>query len=58
MSGWFAIPRDWLATFGDIVRFCGRVMGEVFGMKPLATQSANAVAPNVSSGPWKSTLPW
>jgi phospholipid/cholesterol/gamma-HCH transport system permease protein len=33
MSGWFAIPRDWLATFGDIVRFSGRVMGEVFGAK-------------------------
>jgi phospholipid/cholesterol/gamma-HCH transport system permease protein len=33
MSGWFAIPRDWLATFGDISRFCGRVMGEVYGLK-------------------------
>jgi phospholipid/cholesterol/gamma-HCH transport system permease protein len=31
--GWFEIPRDWLATFGDIVRFSGRVIGEVFGAK-------------------------
>jgi phospholipid/cholesterol/gamma-HCH transport system permease protein len=33
VSGWFAVPRDWIASFGDIVRFCGRVMGEVFGLK-------------------------
>jgi phospholipid/cholesterol/gamma-HCH transport system permease protein len=31
--GWFAIPRDWLASFGDILRFCGTVMGEVFGLQ-------------------------
>ena len=23
MNDWLAVPRDWLATFGDIVRFCG-----------------------------------
>jgi phospholipid/cholesterol/gamma-HCH transport system permease protein len=33
MSGWFAIPRDWLASFGEILRFCGTVMKEVFGLK-------------------------
>ena len=33
MNGWFAVPRDWLASFGDIVRFSGRVMGEVYGLK-------------------------
>ena len=33
MNDWFAVPRDWLATFGDIVRFSGRVMGEVYGLK-------------------------
>ena len=33
VNGWLAVPRDWLATFGDIVRFCGRVIGEVFGLK-------------------------
>src|SRR5918998_5460829 len=30
MSGWLAVPRDWLASFGDIARFCGRVMGLVY----------------------------
>ena len=30
---WLAIPRDWIASFGDIVKFCGRVLGEVFGLK-------------------------
>jgi phospholipid/cholesterol/gamma-HCH transport system permease protein len=33
VTGWFAIPRDWIASFGDIVKFCGRVVGEVFGLK-------------------------
>jgi phospholipid/cholesterol/gamma-HCH transport system permease protein len=30
---WLAIPRDWLASFGEIVRFCSTVVGEVFGLK-------------------------
>ena len=30
MSGWLAVPRDWLASFGDIARFCGRVIGLVY----------------------------
>ena len=33
MTGWLDVPRDWLATFGDIIRFCGRVMGEVYGLR-------------------------
>ena len=33
MTDWFAIPRDWIASFGDIVKFCARVVGEVFGLK-------------------------
>ena len=32
MSGWLAIPRDWLTSSGDIARFSGRVMGEVLGL--------------------------
>jgi phospholipid/cholesterol/gamma-HCH transport system permease protein len=31
--GWLSIPREWLASFGEIVRFCGRVVGEVFTLK-------------------------
>ena len=30
---WLAVPREWLASFGEIVRFCGTVIGEVFGLK-------------------------
>ena len=33
MTGWFAIPREWIASFGDIVKFCTRVVGEVFGLR-------------------------
>src|SRR3954471_13660441 len=27
---WLAVPRDWLASLGEIARFCGRVMGLVY----------------------------
>jgi phospholipid/cholesterol/gamma-HCH transport system permease protein len=33
VTGWLAIPREWIASFGDIVKFCTRVMGEVFGLR-------------------------
>jgi phospholipid/cholesterol/gamma-HCH transport system permease protein len=33
MSGWLAIPREWVSSFGDIVKFCTRVVGEVFGLR-------------------------
>jgi phospholipid/cholesterol/gamma-HCH transport system permease protein len=33
VNGWLAIPRDWLASFGEILRFCGTVCKEVFGLK-------------------------
>src|SRR5829696_3766446 len=33
VTGWLAIPREWVASFGDIVKFCSRVVGEVFGLK-------------------------
>jgi phospholipid/cholesterol/gamma-HCH transport system permease protein len=28
-----AIPRDWLDSFGEILRFCGTVFKEVFGLR-------------------------
>jgi phospholipid/cholesterol/gamma-HCH transport system permease protein len=31
--GWLAIPRDWVATFGEIAKFTSRVVGEVFGLR-------------------------
>ena len=30
MPGWLAVPRDWLASLGDIARFSGRVMAIVY----------------------------
>jgi phospholipid/cholesterol/gamma-HCH transport system permease protein len=33
VTGWLAVPRDWVESFGEIVRFCARVVGEVFGLK-------------------------
>jgi len=30
-KSWLAVPKDWIASFGDIAKFCARVMGEVFG---------------------------
>jgi phospholipid/cholesterol/gamma-HCH transport system permease protein len=30
---WLALPRDWLASFGEIVRFCSTVVAEVFTLK-------------------------
>jgi phospholipid/cholesterol/gamma-HCH transport system permease protein len=33
VNGWLAVPRDWLASFGEILRFCGTVFKEVFGLR-------------------------
>jgi phospholipid/cholesterol/gamma-HCH transport system permease protein len=33
--GWLAVPRDWIATFGEIVKFCSRIVVEVFTLKVL-----------------------
>ncbi len=35
MNEVLAQPRGWLEGFGDIVKFCGRVLGEVFSLKVL-----------------------
>lgn len=34
-AGWFSIPRDWIATFGEIAKFAGRILGEVFSLRVL-----------------------
>ena len=28
--GWLAVPRDWIASFGEIAKFCGKVLGLVY----------------------------
>src|SRR5213082_3188434 len=30
MTGWLAIPREWIASFGEISKFCGTVLGRVY----------------------------
>src|ERR687892_829395 len=35
MAGWLAIPRDLLASFGQMGRFCGRVMAAVYSGRVL-----------------------
>ena len=33
--GWLAVPRDWVASFGEIAKFCGRILGQVFTLRVL-----------------------
>ena len=33
--GWLSVPKDWIASFGEIVRFCSRIVAEVFTLKVL-----------------------
>src|SRR3954462_691304 len=35
MPGWLAVPRDWLASLGEIARFCARTMGLVYSGRVL-----------------------
>jgi phospholipid/cholesterol/gamma-HCH transport system permease protein len=30
---WLSVPRDWLASTGDIAKFCGRVLRDVYGLR-------------------------
>jgi phospholipid/cholesterol/gamma-HCH transport system permease protein len=31
--GWLSVPRDWISSFGDIAKFCARVVGEVWTLR-------------------------
>jgi phospholipid/cholesterol/gamma-HCH transport system permease protein len=31
--GWLTVPRDWIANFGEIAKFCGRVLRDVYGLR-------------------------
>ena len=33
--GWLAVPRDWVSSFGEIVKFCGGIVAQVFTLKVL-----------------------
>ena len=30
---WLSVPRDWIASFGEIAKFCARVVGDVFNLR-------------------------
>src|ERR687898_2928481 len=32
-NSWLAVPKEWLGSMGEIVRFCSRVVAEVFSLK-------------------------
>jgi phospholipid/cholesterol/gamma-HCH transport system permease protein len=32
---WLSVPKDWIASFGDIVKFCSKIVREVYGLKVL-----------------------
>src|SRR4030088_217521 len=31
--GWLSLPRDWIANFGEIAKFCARVLRDVYGLR-------------------------
>ncbi len=31
--GWLTLPRDWIANFGEIAKFCARVLRDVYGLR-------------------------
>jgi phospholipid/cholesterol/gamma-HCH transport system permease protein len=33
--GWLSIPKDWIASFGEIVKFCSRIVADVFSLRVL-----------------------
>ena len=33
--GWLSVPRDWIANFGEITKFCGTVLGRVYSGRVL-----------------------
>src|SRR2546429_9719372 len=35
MGAWLAVPREWVASFGDISRFAAKVVGHVYRLRVL-----------------------
>ena len=50
--GWLAVPRDWLASFGEITEFCGKIVVLVFTLlfafNYVFTQTLLATHPDIS----------
>lgn len=34
-TGWLGLPREWISTFGEISKFCGRILRDVYGLRVL-----------------------
>src|SRR3954449_886888 len=34
-QSWLAVPQDWIASFGDLAKFAGRVVKDVFSLRVL-----------------------
>ncbi len=32
-TSWLSVPKDWISSFGEISKFCGRILGEVLSLK-------------------------
>jgi phospholipid/cholesterol/gamma-HCH transport system permease protein len=35
MGGWFALPREWISSFGEIAKFSGKILGQVYSLRVL-----------------------
>ncbi|HWH92497.1 MAG TPA: ABC transporter permease, partial [Baekduia sp.] len=35
MGGWLALPREWISSFGEMAKFCGRILGQVYSLRVL-----------------------
>ena len=36
MIGWFSVPRDWISSAGEMTKFSGRILGDIFGLRVFA----------------------
>lgn len=34
-TGWLGLPREWIASFGEIAKFCGRILRDVYTLRVL-----------------------
>ena len=58
--GWLSVPKDWISSFGEIVKFCSRIVADVFSLRPeqgqsladyLDARSAQRIGPPVKPDP-------
>jgi len=32
-SSWLAVPREWFSSFGEIIKFIGKILGQIFSLR-------------------------